>query len=146
MQINGDCCRDILGYLIDNLQIQYDESHEKFSYLCIDTLTLIRNVASDKYTREDIIYSVNILAECHFIEGNKLRERIAVNTAFQEIFNVTYGGHQFYESIKPQPIWDKTKSIVSKVGVHTLGFIEGVAHDIAVESAKQAVTISMSQK
>lgn len=56
------------------------------------------------------------------------------------------GGHQFYESIKPQPIWDKTKSIVSKVGVHTLGFIEGVAHDIAVESAKQAVTISMSQK
>ena len=63
-----------------------------------------------------------------------------------QIENITYLGHQFLETVRPEPIWNKTKSVVSKVGVHTLGFIEGVAHDIAVESAKQAVTITMTQK
>lgn len=59
---------------------------------------------------------------------------------------MTHRGHQFYESIRPEPIWNKTKSIISKVGVHTLDFIEGVAHDVAVESAKQATAIMMTQK
>lgn len=30
----------------------------------------------------------------------------------------------------------KTKNIVGKVGNHTLEFVEGVAHDVAVEFAK----------
>lgn len=54
--------------------------------------------------------------------------------------------HKFLETIKPELIWNKTKSIISKVGVHTLNFIEDIAHDVAVESAKQAVTIAMTQK
>lgn len=53
---------------------------------------------------------------------------------------------KFLETIKPELIWNKTKSIISKVGVHTLNFIEDIAHDVAVESAKQAVTIAMTQK
>ena len=63
-----------------------------------------------------------------------------------EVTSVRWHSHQFLETVRPEPIWDKTKSVVSKVGVHALGFIEGVAHDIAIESAKQAVTIAMTQK
>lgn len=145
MQINSECCRDIMAYLINNLKIQYDEAHEKFSYLQIDVLAIIKNLVSDNYTKEDIIYSINILAECHFIEGSKLQDKIAVNTAYQEITNVTYRGQQFFETIKPEPIWKKTKSIISKVEVHTLDFIESVAHDAVVESAKQATTFAITQ-
>ena len=33
----------------------------------------------------------------------------------------------------------KTKSIINKVGNHTLEFVENVAHDVAVESAKELI-------
>ena len=39
-----------------------------------------------------------------------------------------------------------TKNVVGQVGNHTLKFIEDTAQKIAVESAKQAVTITMMQK
>ena len=42
-------------------------------------------------------------------------------------------------------LFTKTKSVISKVGIHTLDFIENTAHDIAVESAKQAIVIAMTK-
>lgn len=39
----------------------------------------------------------------------------------------------------------KNEGIISKIGNHTLGFIKAVAHDITVESAKQAVYIMLHQ-
>lgn len=65
---------------------------------------------------------------------------------FCEINNITYPGHQFLNTVRPEPIWNKTKNIVAKVGNHTLAFVESVAHDIAVESAKQAITVMMGQQ
>ena len=78
-------------------------------------------------------------------ETDDIRSKSRNGFAFVNIYNVTHRGHEFYEIIQPESIWDKTKSVVSKVGVHTLGFIECTAHDIAVESAKQAVTIAMTK-
>lgn len=40
--------------------------------------------------------------------------------------------------------WEKTKTIANKVGNHTIEFMEGVAHDVAVEFAKEFIAISMS--
>lgn len=54
------------------------------------------------------------------------------------IEDVTFRGYQFIESVREPSIWEKTKSIVGKVGNHTLGFIENVAHDVAIEVAKEA--------
>ena len=53
-------------------------------------------------------------------------------------------GYQFAETIKEPTIWEKTKSIAGRVGNHTLGFVEGIAHDVAVEIGKQAITIMMT--
>ena len=43
------------------------------------------------------------------------------------IDSMTYAGHTFIENIRPQSVWDKTKSIISKVCSHTLEFIEDTA-------------------
>ena len=53
-------------------------------------------------------------------------------------------GYQFAETVRESNVWEKTKSIASRVGNHTLDFIEGVAHDVAVEMGKQAVVIAMT--
>lgn len=146
MQINEECIRDILKYLIENLDISVEYSN-KFSYTNITVLELINSpVLSEKYLEKDIIYSINILSQCGFIEGEKLQDKANVFCSFQEIRNVTYIGQRFYETIKPEKVWEKTKGVINKVGVHTLDFIETVAHDAAVESAKQAVTIAMTQR
>lgn len=145
MQINEECIRDILSYLVDNLEIVKNIDN-KYNYEVISVLQLIETSELNNYSPEVIIYSVNILSECGFIEGEKLQKKTMVSCADQDIINVTYMGQQFYEAIKPESVWKKTKSIVGKVGVHTLGFIENTAQMIATESAKQAVTISMMKQ
>ena len=100
----------------------------------------------NKYSREDVWYSIYNLSQDRFIETNDICKQSLNGFAFVEIYNVTHRGHQFYETIQPETIWNKTKSVVSKVGVHTLNFIEGTAHNIAVESAKQAITIVMASQ
>lgn len=137
MKLNLDCIRDVLLYLEDNLII------EKHVFKPIELKTLQNDLK--KYTPEDVFYSVYNLYQIHFIEG-KFNDVSNMKMMFCEIENVTYAGHQFLASVRPESIWSKTKSVVSKVGVHTLGFVEGVAHDIAVESAKQAVTIMMMKQ
>lgn len=62
------------------------------------------------------------------------------------ISDVTYLGHNFYNSIQDDTVWNKTKSIIAKAGNHTLKFVEDTAQMIAVASAKQAITVMMTQK
>lgn len=142
MKMNEDCIRDILKYLVENLTIKID--HNKGGFNDMSMLAIMKEFET-KYSREDIWYSVYNLSQDRFIDTNDVRKQSMVGFAFVEIYNVTHRGHQFYETIQPETIWNKTKSVVSKVGVHTLGFVESVAHDVAVESAKQAVTIMMTQ-
>lgn len=135
MKINHDCIRDVLLYLEENLKI---EGHV---FIPI-TLKMLQDNLTD-YSAEDVFYSVYNLHQIRFIEG-RINNVSNMKMMFCEIENITYAGHRFLATVKPEPIWTKTKSIVTKIGVHTLDFIEGVAHDVAVESAKQAVTIAMT--
>lgn len=143
MKINEECIRDILKYLIENLTIQIDKTKGGFNSL---SLLSVMKEFDNKYSREDVWYSIYNLSQDRFIETNDICKQSLNGFAFVEIYNVTHRGHQFYETIQPETIWNKTKSVVSKVGVHTLNFIEGTAHDIAVESAKQAITIMMASQ
>lgn len=134
MKLNPDCIRDVLLYLEENIKI------DNRTFIPISLKSLQEVFAN--YSEEDIFYSVYNLKQAKFIEG-KFTDIKDTKMAICEIQNITYAGHQFLETVRPKPIWDKTKSVVSKVGVHTLGFIEEIAHDIAVESAKQAVSVAM---
>lgn len=65
---------------------------------------------------------------------------------YYEITDMSFYGIQLLEKLRPQPIWNNVKSVMAKSGIHTLEFIETLLHDVAVETAKQAVCITMSQK
>lgn len=135
MKLNPDCMRDILLYLEENLKIQ----NNSFSSISLDTLQ--NNLT--KYSKEDIFYSVYNLREIHYIEGTFLgADNLKMYVCI--IDNITYVGHQFLDTVRPETVWNQTNSIIKKAGIHTLEFIELVAHDIAVESAKEMVKASMS--
>lgn len=142
MKINEECIRDIITYLSENLIIKKDYD-DKYKYETISVYMLNKNFQS-KYAIQDIIYSVKILNECGYIRGENLSKLHDIDIKFQDIQDITYLGNRFYESIQPETVWEKTKGIVGKIGNYSLEFIESTAKEVAVEMAKQAVSISMT--
>lgn len=143
MRINIDCIRDVLIYCINYLD--YIENGNVWKREVVDLKEIYTSKDLCEYKKKDIMYSVLKLKEAGYIitAHEYPQNETYINDCL--IIDVTMKGHQFAETIKETTIWEKTKSIVSKIGNHTLVFVEGIAHDIAVESAKQAVTIMMQQ-
>jgi len=145
MNINIDCIRKIIKYCADNLN--YIESiDDTWGEDFIDLHSLYNAKELENFSKKDIMYSVLKLAEYRYIV---LSDVFPTNKPYLEkctICDITVYGHNFLASIEDETIWNKTKKVVSKVGNHTLGFIEQTAQMVATESAKQAVTILMTQK
>lgn len=144
MQINLDCLKDVLLFCVDN--IDYEEVGDNtWTTNPVSLETLYTALATKKYSRKDIMRSVLKLKESHYISVLKFYPENKPYLDSCSIDDVTMRGYQFAETIRGATIWEKTKSVASRVGNHTLSFIEDVAHDVAVESAKQAITVMMTQ-
>lgn len=142
MIINEDCIRDVLGYLVKNIDYKKDMDGS-FHVVQVSLFQLYKDSdLSALYEEKDIMYSILKLLEIHFIKVSDIFPKNQSIIDRCTICEITYAGHKFYETIQPESVWNKTKSIVGKIGNHTLGFIESVAHDVAVESAKEFVKIS----
>lgn len=63
---------------------------------------------------------------------------------FCNIYDISYQGHQFLESIRPESVWKKTKTIVSTVGNHSLKFIEDTAQKCAVTATATFINNMMN--
>lgn len=144
MKLNEDCIRDTLSILVNELIFIIDKKYNKVEFGKL-TFFDIKN-EFNQYTNEDICQSLYILAQNNYIRGKHLLDMNGQLLSTIYVNEVTYLGYQFYESIQPEPIWQKTKTILKQVGVHSLNFIESVAHDVAVECAKQIIPIIVSNQ
>lgn len=139
MQINLDCFKDVLKYCVDHIDYEEDDDSWNVKYV---SLNMMYDDPELDYDKRDIMRSVLKLYECGFI---KIFTKFPDNKPYLErcsIEDVTFRGYQFIESIREPSIWEKTKAVVGKVGNHTLGFIETVAHDVAVEAAKETIAVA----
>ena len=143
MRINIDCLRAVLLYCINNLD--YIENGYIWKCEYVDLNDMYKSEELQQYQKKDIMYSVLKLKESEYIKISCEQPKAATYIDDCVIVDVTMKGHQFAETVKQSTVWEKTKTIVSKIGNHILGFIEAVAHDIAVESAKQVVSIMLHQ-
>lgn len=145
MNMNIECVRKIICYCVRNIdyeEIGLNEWKEK----CISLNMLYDTKDLKGFPKKDIMYSVMRLNEMGYI---KLQNISPLNKTYINnciISDVTYLGHNFYNSIQDDTVWNKTKSIIAKAGNHTLKFVEDTAQMIAVASAKQAITVTMTQK
>lgn len=72
MQINEECIRDILGYIIKNLDYE-KKFDDKFSITSVSLNELYKDKEiSTHYKEKDIMYSVLKLLEIHFIKVFKI--------------------------------------------------------------------------
>lgn len=135
MKINIDCMREVLLFLEKNLTATLIDNDTAIEFNCISALDISKGMPHFK--QEDVWYSLKMLAECDYIDINGIQGKDYFSMLNVE--SMTYAGHKFLESIRPQSVWNKTKSIISKVGSHTLGFVEDTAQKIAIEYAKSLI-------
>lgn len=124
MQLKPDCIRDTLLYLEEQLVINFQKGN--FEYITLHQLTeqMIEKYG-DKYTKEDIWYTVYNLKQVHFIEG-RINDAGQHKMMFCEIENITWNGHQFLSTVRPDTIWEATKKKAKQIGgmsIHSLSMI-----------------------
>lgn len=145
MKLNPDCMRIILKFCvkhIDYKEIGMDSWFEKT--VSLDMLYQCDELS--KFDKKEIMYSVMKLYEYKYITLSNIYPGNKQYFDKCTITDVTIYGHNFYNSIQEDTIWNQTKRIISKVGNHTLKFIEETAQMVATESAKQAITVMMTKQ
>ena len=93
MKINEECIRDVLSYLINNLTIQII-NNKKGDFNSISLLSLMETF-DEKYSKEDVWYSIYNLSQDRYIETDDIRSKSRNGFAFVNIYNVTHRGHEF---------------------------------------------------
>lgn len=118
MKINLDCVRDVLIYLEENQAYDKDMILEE-----IEIETLYGDL--DQHRNEDILYSCRMLNEAGLIKFYTFGSDDSLYYAHIE--SITYKGHEFLESIKPVPVFEKVKTIAKQIGTKSLKGITQIA-------------------
>ena len=127
MVLNPDCIRDTLLYLEETLTINCREYN--FNSITLHQLTKEMIDKYNKYTENDIWYTVYNLKEIHFIEG-RINDAGKHKMMFCDIENITWNGHQFLNTIRPETIWEATKSKAKQIGGMSLHGLSMVSMSI----------------
>ena len=114
MKLNPDCIRDTLLCLESNLTI--NSSINTMSSIRLAKLyELMSSQYNDKYTHDDIWYSVYLLQQTGYIEADIANAGTYTMTKCY-IQNITWNGHQFLNTIRPHTIWEAVKTKAMEIG------------------------------
>lgn len=123
MKLNYECLRDILLYLEENLSIDDDLMFEEIS---LQQICLSNELS--KYDNKVIYYSIYNLNEIGYISANTNHADCSVDDC--GVTNITYEGHLFIESIKPESIWKDVKAKCAKIGTISIPIITQIAAQV----------------
>ena len=138
MKLNPDCIRDVLLYLEENLYV--DLNKKSFNTIELKDLR-IELTLREKYDEEEIWYSVYNLAKIGYIEG-KISDSGDMKMMFCQIRNITWEGHQFLNTVRPQNIWDATLQGASKLGIMSMSALSTIAMEVAKAVVTNPATIA----
>ena len=117
MKLNYDCIRDIMLYLEENLEL--------------NNIVYLENIKID-YSDNDIKYSILKLEEIDYIKARIIKaDGVAILDAI--IFDITFYGHEFLNTVRPKTVWENTKEISTKIGVNTLSSLTQIASQIVTQ-------------
>lgn len=90
-----------------------------------------------QYSRSDLAYTLVLLTEADFVESyidyaDDVIEELTV-------IRLTYKGHQFLDSIRPDSLWKKIYSISEVTGLKSLSTVMQIADILLPETIKSAL-------
>ena len=84
----------------------------------------------------EVSYNVKLLEQAFLLEANISPRSGNVERRDFNIFSLTWGGHDFLDSIRNETVWNKTKSKITSIGG---GLTFELVKAFAVQSLKELV-------
>lgn len=132
MVLDYNCVRDLLIALEKELILDDDL---KFHFVSSKKLVTLPELSS--YSENQLIYTALKLKEAGFIEVDVQHGNGSI--VYFEYKQITYDGHEFLDSVRPKPIWDKTSDKLKVFGNVALNIVKEVATQVAVSMALSQV-------
>ena len=114
MELKHECVRDVMLYLESNQKL-----HEIISS---------NSIKIDKYSYDDILYSIMKLTEAGYIDASK-----PDFCSIAPIKGITYSGHMFLDNIRDDNVWKETTKTISGLKSVSLDIISQVAAAIILK-------------
>jgi len=124
VKLDLDCIRDVLLFV---------EANQRFN-----SSGLLRPITLEKLVNGLPVYDPDlVLYTCQKLdEGGYLvfSAHYASDSLYDAwVSEITFQGHEFLETIRPESVYKKTKSIILKVGGFTLDFVKDIATKVLAE-------------
>jgi len=132
VKLDHNCVRDVLLYLesVPYVKTNLDGDVE-FTGVWLDSIC----DALPKYSKEVIFYTLFELNDGEYVS---LSEGYAEDALENCCVNyITYAGHEFLNTIRADPTWEKTLKIAGHIGNFGLQMLTKIAEGIATAYLKQ---------
>lgn len=132
MKLDLNCVRDTLLTLEEWLVLNDDL---EFEYL--DLSEICKSSAMIRYSKPTVAYALVLLKEAGFIEA--IIDYASDGICELDVVRLTFQGHQFLDTIRPQSTWDKIHAVSEKTGLKSLSAIMEIADILLPETVKDAL-------
>lgn len=140
MILNKECVRDTLLYIEEHCTY-YDD--KRFGHMLheVSLKELTECEYLKQYDYDTIHYTLEKLFEGRFIQGNYIPNDAPHTFNIAYVKALSLNGHNLLDNIRPEPVWDKTKSVLHKVGDFSLGIMSQVAGEVMAAYTKKMMEI-----
>lgn len=96
------------------------------------------DVRIDGYTEDQIVLHLNIMAEAGLLVCEPIRSSTNPDRIIKTfVFDLSWEGHEFLDTIRDPAIWKGTKSTLKRVGNWSFGFAVDIAKGLAMSEARK---------
>lgn len=141
MKLNKECIRDMLLYIEEHC-IYYEDTRfgKSLHEVSLKELTEVDELS--QYSYDDKYYTLQKLFEGQYIQGRIIPDNNPYDFDLAYIKALSLKGHNLLDNIRPEPVWEKTKGTLKKVGDFSLHIMSQVAGETMAAYAKSMMEIN----
>lgn len=140
MRLDKDCIREIL-LLIENKCVYYEHPKLGKRLFTLSFKQIYEFEEMKEYNADDIHYTISKLFEGHYIEGYVIPPNNFLNFSMCVINALTLRGHDLLDNIRPETVWQETKSVLKRVGDFSLTMMTQVAGEVMAAYTKSMMKL-----
>lgn len=134
MILDISCVRDILICLETH---PFLNQELEYQYVDLPDLEQLLSSRNNDYPRSQITYTVSKLKEANFIHVSIIKTETCIANFL--ISSITFEGHQFLDTIRPDSVWEKIRAICEKTGLKSIATIMDIADILLPDTLKKAL-------
>lgn len=141
MKLNKDCVRLVLIYIEEHCVYQEDKFGDRKMHI-VNLYEITQSNELSGFHEDDIRYTIVKLLEGNYIKGSFIPKNSGLNFQIVQITQLTLRGHDLLDNIRPEPVWNKTKGILHKVGDFSLGVMSQIAGETMAAYTKSMMGLN----